>query len=200
MRCSLGVFQDFSNVTEVFHTGGVNSSGQSVRVFSVNMARSVFQEIKRLFFIFYFPILIFRTSLTQALSLGYKSPSAPRIFASLRETRSLFKNFRSNSPRRPIRHYRNCCATHLELCEPARAAVLYLVRTSACTCTQKQSCPRRHAPFTAGTRPFRLWEAKKIFLAENASSLLRFIEPRLCKVPHQGSILTHYECYSAGGF
>ena len=41
VRSSLGVFQDFSNFTEVFHTGGVNSSGQSVRVFSVNMARSV---------------------------------------------------------------------------------------------------------------------------------------------------------------
>ena len=104
------------------------------------------------------------------VSLGYKSPSAPRVFASLREKRSLFRNFRSNSPRRPVRHFRNCCATHLELCEAPRAAVLYLVRTSACNCTQKQSCPPRHAPFTAGTLLFRLREAKKIFLAEKASS------------------------------
>ena len=40
-----------------------------VRVFSVNMARSVFCKIKRLFLIFDFPILIFRTSLTQALTV-----------------------------------------------------------------------------------------------------------------------------------
>ena len=58
----------FPTPQEVFHTGGVNSSGQSVRVFSVNMARSVFLEIKRLFLIFDFPILIFRTSLIQALT------------------------------------------------------------------------------------------------------------------------------------
>ena len=57
----------FPTPQEVFHTGGVNSSGQSVRVFSVNMARSVFLETKRLFLIFDFPILIFQTSLTQAL-------------------------------------------------------------------------------------------------------------------------------------
>ena len=38
----------FPTPEEVFHTGGVNSSGQSVRVFSVNMARTVQT------FIFYF--------------------------------------------------------------------------------------------------------------------------------------------------
>ena len=64
--CCCGVPLDFSSATRGFTYWRRKAPDSPVRVFSVNMARSVFYEtfiFYFLFFIFYFPFFIFGTSL-----------------------------------------------------------------------------------------------------------------------------------------